>query len=671
MSFSAPRDIQKYLQRFFLISVCVFLLGCGSKSSDYFGTTRPLHPPDELWINNGPEPQFIDPGKCADSAGGEIIGNVFAGLTEPHPQTVEAKPDIAERWEISEDGKEYTFYLRKSGWSDGVPVTARDFAWSWLRVLDPKLESRYMANMFIFANGEARSRGALYVRNLPNETTSQQIEKIVASIVSKSVAASGHGGHGAASGEDPDRSATYDSVNAADYPKPGFMIFLSGGSQERDEARSEIAAALKLEFGDSVEASITVDADVGIEIVDDYVLKVRLKNAIPYFLDFLSFYTFMPVPRHVIEDLQSRGIDAGSWTRAEHIVSNGPYKMTAWKFRQQMEFEANEHYWNCEHPDLFKIKRVKMLEIENYNTCVNMYFCGEVDLPGANTSLPAEFMDHLKEYKDFRSDPYLSVYVYWLNTTAPPLDNVHLRRALSLSIDREQLVKYVTRAGQEPTASFVPDGLAGYKSPNLPLFDPTKAKEELAKAGYGDGVDIPPVTLIYNTAEGHRQIAEAIQQMWKQHLGASITIENQEWNVYLGRLTSMDFQAARLAWNGDYPDPFTYLELFMTDCGNNHSNWGSEEYDRMIQEANATLDQQKRLDIMQRAELLALEQQPLIPLYVYTRATILKPYLRGFWGNYQDRHPWKFMSIDERWYDGAPTETISQDPPDIWSPSSN
>ena len=649
----------------------IFFVGCGSNPTDYFGTTRPLHPPDELWINNGQEPQFIDPGRCSDSAGGEIIRNAFAGLTEPHPKTVEAMPDIAERWDISDDGKEYTFYLRKSGWSDGTPLTAHDFAWSWLRVLDPKLESRYIANMFIFANGEERSRGALYVYELPRDVALEQVENVVASVVSKTPPSSDHDSHEDGDDEENDTSATYDSVNATDYPQPGFMVLLSGGSHERENARSRIQEAMKRTFGDSIVARITEDADVGIEVVDDYTLKIRLKNAIPYLLDFLSFYTFMPAPRHVIEDLESRGVDVNHWTRAEHIVTNGPYKMTAWKFRQQMEFEANEHYWNFGHPDLFKIKRVKMLEIENYNTCVNMYFCGEVDCPGPNTSLPAEFMEHLKQFKDFRSDPYLSVYVYWLNTAKPPLDNVHLRRALSLSIDREQLVKYVTRAGQEPTASLVPDGLAGYKSPGLPLFDPDRAKEELALAGYADGADIPPVTLIYNTSEGHRQIAEAVQQMWKKHLGASITIENQEWNVYLGRLTAKDFQAARLAWNGDYPDPFTYLELFMSNCGNNHSNWGSGEYDRMVNEANATLDRQKRLDIMQRAEVLALEQQPLIPLYVYTRATVLKPYLQGFWGNYQDRHPWKFMSIDERWYGGVPSEIISQEPPDIWSPSQN
>ncbi|MCA9213557.1 MAG: peptide ABC transporter substrate-binding protein [Planctomycetales bacterium] len=661
----APKTIciRKNFRSVFFVGLLVFLFGCGKEPTGYFGTTRPLHSPDELWINNGQEPEHIDPGRCADSAGGEVIRNIFAGLTEPDPTNVKPRPDIASHWEVSDDQTAYTFHLRQSGWSDGTPLTAHDFRWSWLRVLDPKLASRYASNMYIFANGEALHRGALYVYSLPDGTTSDELDVVVSTVVDKT----SHSGAARDSESEEDPPATCDSIIATTYPVEGFMVFLSGASERRNVAREKIASALKAQFGDSVVARKTEESDVGLEVADDYTLIVRLENAIPYLLEFLSFYTFMPAPRHVIEDLESKGINPELWTREDYIVSNGAYRMTDWQFRQYMEFAPNEHYWNRKHPGLFKIQKVRLLGIENYNTCLNMYYAGQVDSPGPNTSLPAEFMDHLKQYKDFRSDPYLSVYVYWLNTAEPPLDNVHLRRALSLSIDRESLVKYVTRAGQQPTASFVPDGLAGYKSPDLPLFDPVKAKEELKEAGYADGAKIPPVTLIYNTSEGHKQIAEAIQQMWKEHLGAEITIENKEWNVYLGDMNAFKFQIARLAWNGDYPDPFTYLELFMTECGNNHSNWGSPKYDAMINEANRTLDRQKRLDIMQEAELLALEQQPLIPIYVYTRSTVIKPYLRGFWGNYQDHHPWKFMSIDERWYDEIPTEEIPNERPDIWS----
>lgn len=654
----------QYICRIFLFAICFSLSGCGSNAPHYFGTTVPLHPPDEIWINNGQEPEWIDPGKCADAAGGEIILNIFSGLTEVHPQTLEPRPDVATHWDISEDGKEYTFYLRRTGWSDGTPVTAHDFKWSWLRVLDPKLASKYVANMFIFANAEAKTRGALYVHHLPTKIGGEQISEIVQQALPRT--------EGPHSEEPSIHAATFDFIQPVSWPEAGFMVFLSGVEAEKAAARAKIKDELISRFGDSVVAREVQDSDVGIEAVDDYTLRLRLENAIPYLLNFLSFYTFMPVPKHVIESLETKDINPNHWTREDYIVSNGAYELKKWKFRQYMEFEPNPYYWNAKHPDLFRVKKIKLSAIENYNTCLNMYHAGEVDYPGPNTSLPAEFMDHLRSYKDYRFDPFLSVYVYWINTQTPPMNNVHLRRALSLSIDRQKIVKYVTRAGQTPTASLVPDGLAGYDSPDIPVFDPDLAMEELQKAGYRTGEEVPDITLIYNTAESHKQIAEAVQQMWKKHLGINITIENQEWNVYLGRLSSGNFQIARLAWNGDYPDPFTFLELFMSNCGNNRSNWSSDEYDGMVKEANRTLDRQKRLDILRRAEIIALEHQPLIPVYVYTSATMIKPFVKGIWGNYQDRHPWKFMHIDERWYDDVPdVPDPASPPPDVWNVPGN
>jgi oligopeptide transport system substrate-binding protein len=537
-----------------------FTLGCRQADTGYFGTTTPRHPPTELWINNAGEPEWLDPNKCADGNGGELIWNTFAGLVQAHPATLEPMPELATHWEVSADGRTYTFHLRPSEWSDGTPLTAHDFVFSFRRLLDPKTASKYATNGHIFKGGAAVSRG---------------------------------------------------------------------------EAAPE---------------------SLGVRAVDDHTLEVVLEDPLPYFLSFLSFYSFMPIPRHLLADLERRGIDEALWTRPEHVVSNGPYRMSEWKFRQRMVFERNPRYWDAAN---VRLDRVRVAMVESSTTALNMYAAGEFDWPGSNTSLPAEFMDYLGTFKDFRRHPYLASYYYWINTKAPPLDNPLLRRALALAIDRAALVRHVTRGGQIPSADLVPDGVAGYRGLGRPLFDPARARQLLAEAGYASGGAVPTITLVYNTSEGHKQVAEAIQQMWKDVLGITVELENQEWKVFLATAEMNNFQLCRMGWTGDYADPFTFLELLTSQCGNNHSNWSDPRYDRLLREANRDPDPAARLAKFREAEALALEAQPVIPLYTYTRTQLVKPYVRGIWGNHQDRHPWKYMWIDL----SAPAEPAADPPP--------
>jgi len=543
------------------VIVCLPLaLGCRPANTGSFGTASPRHPPNELWINNAGEPEWLDPNKCADGNGGELIWNMFAGLVQAHPATLEPMPEIATHWDVSADRRTYTFHLRPSQWSDGTPLTAHDFVFSFRRLLDPRTASKYATNGHIFRGGAAVGRG-----EAPPET-------------------------------------------------------------------------------------------LGVRALDDLTLEVVLEDPLPYFLSFLTFYSFMPIPRHLLADLDRRGIDQALWTRPEHIVSNGPYRMTEWKFRQRMVFERNPRYWDAAN---VRLDRVRVAMVESYTTALNMYAAGELDWPGSNTSLPAEFLDHLAGFEDFRRHPYLASYYFWINTKAPPLDSLPLRRALALAIDREALVRHVTRGGQIPSADLVPDGVAGYRALGRPLFDPAEARRLLAEAGYASGADVPPIILTYNTSEGHKQVAEAVQQMWKEVLGVTVELENQEWKVFLSTAELNDFQLCRMGWTGDYADPFTFLELLTTACGNNHSNWSDPAYDRLLAEANREPDPAVRLARFREAEALALAAQPLIPLYTYTRSQLVKPYVRGIWGNQQDRHPWKYIWIDE----AAPAGGASDPPP--------
>lgn len=617
-------------------AVLLLVSACGS-DPDYYGATRPQHGPDEIWTNLGTEPEYIDPGKCSDSAGGEVITNLFAGLVEPHPKTLKPMPAMATSWTVHESGRRYVFRIRKSAWSDGTPLTARDFEYSWKRLLDPRTASKYGGFLHPIELGEAFNASAILLSSLPNEATEQQLRDLL-------------GAHS----EQVIRIQWVPRLSAA-------ALFLTDNG---DREAAGVALIKHLEgatlAGSRLHARVTDASAVGVRALDDETLEVRLENPLPYFLDLLGFYVTAPVPRHVIERLEREGKNPDLWTRPEHLVCNGAYVIREWKFRQFIRLERNPHYWDAEN---VRTSRIQFVMVDSYNTTLNLYKSGDLDYIGGNSRLPQEFLDHLSRFRDFHSHPYLSVYLFWLNVKAKPLDNVKVRKALGLAIDRTSLTKFVTRGGEIPSADLVPDGLAGYRGLRSPTFDPVAAQRLLAEAGFPDGKGFPEITLSYNTSEGHKQIAEAVQQMWKKHLGVHIGIENQEWKVYLKNLQQHSFQMARLGWVGDYADPYTFLELIKTGAGNNHSGWGDLRYDALLRDANATQDRDRRMALLRQAEALAMDQVPLIPLYVYTRAEMWKPYLMGQWPNYQNHHPAKYWWIDRRWYEGRPSAPAPNEPP--------
>jgi oligopeptide transport system substrate-binding protein len=604
----------------------------------------PQHPANEIVLNNGAEPEWIDPGKCSDSSGGEIAVNLFAGLTQPHPKTLRAMPDVASGWTISEDGRTYTFHLRDTKWSDGKPVTAEDFAWSWKRVLDPRTGSKYASFLYPIRNGAAFNQRAILIQNaaelFSHVTDVASARESLGALLPKNVAQKlakiePHGG-----------DATFSDAK----------LYFEGIEPAQ---RKLVLAKLTQKVG---QQNVTVigAGHVGVTALDAKTLRVELENPLPYFLDLLHFYTTMPVPRHVIEGLGSQGLNEDLWTRPEHIVTNGPYTLHTWAFRQYFLLQKNPRYWDAKN---VATEWIRVLHVESATTGLSMYRAGSMDWSGSSGGLPSEFMDRLREYDDFVLSPYLGVYHMWVNTEAPPMNDVRVRRALALAIDRKSLCEHVMRAGQIPTGDLVPDGLAGYQGLGRPLFDPAKAKALLSEAGYPNAAGLPPITLIYNTSDRHKVVAEAVQQMWKKHLGLHVEIENQEWKVYLKRLKARDFQVARMGWIGDFADPYTFLEILSGYSGNNHSGWRSHEYDRLLDSANREQDPEKRLGILRQAESHAMDAQPIIPLYVYTQQVMLKPYVQGIWENYQDRHPFKYLRIDPRWYDGKLHKPIVLAPP--------
>ena len=233
-----------------------------------------------------------------------------------------------------------------------------------------------------------------------------------------------------------------------------------------------------------------------------------------------------------------------------------------------------------------------------------------------------------------------------INTSKAPLNDKRVRRALAMSIDREAIVKNVTRGEQLPAYHFTPPGTAGYTARARFPFDVEGAKKLLAEAGYPNGKGMPPIEILFNTLETHRSVAEAIQDMWKRNLSIDARLLNQEWKVYLDSKKTGDYQVARYGWIGDYPDPNSFLDMWLTGGGNNDSRWSNTEYDRLIHEAGHTADLQKRLELFQQAEAILMDELPVIPVYFYTRVYALHPSVQGWYPTILDNHPYQHLWLD-------------------------
>jgi oligopeptide transport system substrate-binding protein len=616
---------------FALLVTVAWCVGCTRGDSGYYGTTEPKHGPDEIWSNLGPEPEYIDPGKSSDHTGGTVIINLFAGLLQPHPATLEPMPDLAATWEISDEGKTYTFHLRPSTWSDGTPLTAADFLYSWRRVLDPQTASKYASFLYPLRYAEMFTSRAVLVKGL-GDTSEADLKALI------------------------QKTAPIDTLRMAPELDGAFVV-VAGDDAARGPAREQLVRALQgaSVAGHKLTASVVTSDVVSVRAPDPMTLVVDLEAPVPYFLNLVCFSATMPVPRHVLERLARENKSTDLWTRPEYIVTSGAYRLTEWNFRSSMLLEKNPRYWDVAH---VRTPRIRLSMVESYNTVLNLYEAGELDTIGNAANIPAEFMDTLRTTGDFSTAPVNTVYFYWVNTKVPPLDDARVRNALRLAIDRVSLVEHITRGGQMPTSDIVPNGLAGYEGLRSPLLDLDRARKLLAEAGYGPNRPLPTITLTYNTSEGHKQIAEAIQAQWKENLGISVEIENQEWNVYLRNLKSHNFQLARLGWVGDYPDPFTYLELLTKASGNNHSQWSDPRYEDLLRRANLKTVKSERMALLRQAEMFAVEEAPLLPVYVYTRSELSKPYLMGNVINFENRHLLKYWWIDKRWYDSVPATRL-------------
>ncbi|MBM3857201.1 MAG: peptide ABC transporter substrate-binding protein [Verrucomicrobia bacterium] len=388
---------------------------------------------------------------------------------------------------------------------------------------------------------------------------------------------------------------------------------------------------------------------VGLEALDERTLKVTLHHPIPYFIDLCALPVFSIVPIKLIDQV------GDDWIKPQHILTNGPYRLGDWRINDKIRLERNPCYWDREHVAL---QTIDLLPISQANVAYNFYASGEADIIFGKAFPPA-LIDELKKRDDFHSACFLGTEFLRFNCMKSPFNDPHVRQAFSLCVDQQFLTKKIARAGEIPAYSFVPPGVPNYHSPRMTQYDPVKARQLLAKAGYPGGKNFPLVNYLYNEGQLTEGIAVELQSIWKKELGVSVLLARQEWKVYLASLNQLDYSIGRSSWVGDYPDPNTFLDIFTSVSGNNRTGWRSESYDYLIGQAGTIFNPEERFHLFQQAEqLLVQDQAVIVPLFYYAGVQIYDP---RKWGgieeNVLDKHPlWQVYRTCQRSVDSSKIE---------------
>ncbi len=347
---------------------------------------------------------------------------------------------------------------------------------------------------------------------------------------------------------------------------------------------------------------------LGLRCPDPRTFVVELEHPVPYFLDLCAFYSLLPVPKHVVE------AHPDLWIRPEFIVSNGPFVLDQWLLHRRIRMRRNPRYWNA---DAVTLEIVDAIAGDHANTNFNRYASGGLDWVDSD-GVPAALVDRLSRRPDWHTAPYLSTYFYRFNLRRPPFDDRRVRQAFYFAVDAQSICTNVLRGGQLVAHSLVPPGLPGYQEVHLEGYDPDRARRLLAEAGYPDGEGLPKIELLFNTSESHRQIAEVLQQQWREILGARVELRNMEWKVFQATVQRGDYQIARGGWIGDYLDPSTFLDIWESGSGNNRTGFRSSVYDSLLQEAATTVDPAERMRQLHQLESIVTVQECIIlPIYTY------------------------------------------------------
>jgi oligopeptide transport system substrate-binding protein len=515
------------------------MIGCVGERAEEEGVLR---------LGNGGEPRDLDPHTVTGVPEATILSALMEGLVMFHPETDTIPyPGVAERWDVSEDGRTWTFFLRETArWSNGDPVTAEDFVYAWRRVLNPELGNEYADWLYLIEGAEAFHRGQ---------------------------------------SEDP--------------------------------------------------------ATVGITARSPEIFEVVLTRPVADFLQVLLNHTFLPVHRPTIEAFGGPGVRASGWTAPGSHVGNGAFKLVKWEPNSVIRVEPNPHYWDA---GVVRLKAIEFYPIEDENTELRAFESGQLHV---TNSVPVGMRTHYAEKfpERIRFDPFAGVYYLKMNTTRPPLDDQRVREALSLAIDRRQIVQSILRGGERAAHGFVPAGLSGYEPPWREVYDPDRARQLLAEAGFPEGKGFPAIEFLYNTSDNHRKIAEAIQAMWREELGVTITLTNKEWKVYLDATNNMNYDIARAGWIGSLY-PLSFLQNLLSVSANNETGFADPRYDELLYRSIGLFQKEERDAVLHEAESRMLAAFPVLPLYWYTNAFLIDPRVRNWSPKLVDQRPLKLVYLD-------------------------
>jgi oligopeptide transport system substrate-binding protein len=387
---------------------------------------------------------------------------------------------------------------------------------------------------------------------------------------------------------------------------------------------------------------LTDPAQLGARATDDHTLVLTLHHPVPYLTSMLCHSAWYPLHRATIEKFGKIDQRGTAWTRPGNMVSNGYFTLEEWKPHQFVRMKKSATYWDR---DQVRLAEAFFYPIESEDAEERTFRSGQLHV---TSTMPISKIAVYEREKHPAYHPhvFLGSYFYRFNVNVKPLDDPRVRRALALAIDREQIVRDVARGHQVPAGHLTPPDTAGFTATSRVPTDVPAAKKLLAEAGFPDGAGFPKLDILFNTNEGHRQIAEAIQQMWRRNLGIDVGLYNQEGKVWTDSMRALNYQIARFAWIGDYLDPSTFLDIMESGSGNNQTGWKNADYDRLIAAARATPDKAKRYEYYQRCEQILADECPIAPIYFYTRNNLVRPEVKNWFGNLLDQHPLKGVYLD-------------------------
>lgn len=367
--------------------------------------------------------------------------------------------------------------------------------------------------------------------------------------------------------------------------------------------------------------------EVGVKALDEKTLEVTLEAPTPYFLELTAFKTLYPI--------HAATADANeNWfTEADGYVGNGAFVMTQWQHAGSITLEKNPEYWDA---DNVKLSKVNIEMVESETTQMTKFESGEIDYVGTSYgSISLDAIERLESEGKLNIADYSGIYWYKFNTTDEVMQNVNIRKALTLAIDRASLIENITKAGQVPALGMVPDGVEGFGDDEGYFkdadYEGAKAALEqgLKELGLSDASELE-LKLSFNTSEAHAAIAQFIQEGWNKNLGISVTLDNSEWQVYLDKLSNLDYQIGRLGWIADYNDAYSFLEMYNSaENGNNDTGWSNEEYTKLLQQSTTETDSAARIDLLKQAEAIIIEEFPVAPIYYYTNPYVVRDGVTG------------------------------------------